>query len=94
MPMPMPEPAPALVALFAIGATICGVCGAALLARSVSGEFRRDAGRWVQGPVECRICGHRHMAIALYPQPGLRDLECPHCGYLACDECEAEAVEG
>lgn len=48
----------------------------------------RPRQHWVQGLVECRVCGHRRVAVAPYPEPGLHDLECPDCGVFACDACD------
>ena len=38
----------------------------------------------VQGPVECRVCGHRWQAV-VHMMTGLADLECPNCGEMAGD---------
>ena len=37
--------------------------------------------------VQCRICGHRHAAVA--PTcADLDNLECPNCGNMTCQEYE------
>lgn len=51
-------------------------------------------GLWTEGFVRCRVCNHRHVAVAPWPEPGLDNLECPHCGCFACDGDDDETVVG
>lgn len=46
-------------------------------------------GRWWTGLVQCRVCGHKHVAVA--PACASSSLECAHCGSMACDRVIEEA---
>ncbi len=46
-------------------------------------------GGWLTARVQCRLCRHRHVAVAPVETEG-RDLECPRCGNMTCDADDAE----
>ena len=79
----------------------CGAPGCERLAQSDIGPYcwthlatpppppKETATGWITGLVRCRVCWNIHVAVAPWPEPGLENLECLHCGMLACDEVSA-----
>lgn len=43
-----------------------------------------DDGPWMEGPVECRVCGYKQHSVAP-ASTELKNLECSRCGCLTCD---------
>ena len=54
---------------------------------------------YIQGPVKCRVCSHRWVAVQKLADPletidgVLEDLECPNCGCMTGDALDSEEME-